>query len=227
VNEAVAPIIVDGRSTVFLLAQNRLLREALSKILSKKESLQVIGSCALTADSLEDIVLAFPDVLVIDSFTMAAVQVQLVRDVQQRLVDLKLVMIGMESDGQPFLRAIREGAMGYVVKDASAMEVAGAISTVANGDAFCSPQLCAFLFRFAAQQNQMPSFHARQRLGLTNREQQLVGLISQGFSNKEIASRLQLAEQTVRNHVHRMLRKLGATHRLEVVDICRTEGIPV
>lgn len=225
-NGVVAPIIVDGRSTVFLLAQNRLLREALSKILSKKGSLQVIGSCALTADSLQDIVLASPDVLVVDSFTMTAMQVQLVRDVQQRLADLKLVMIGMESDNQPFLRAIREGAMGYVVKDASAMEVAGAISTVAKGDAFCSPQLCAFLFHFAAQQNQMPSFHAR-RLGLTNREQQLVGLISQGFSNKEIAKRLQLAEQTVRNHVHRMLRKLGASHRLEVVDICRTQGIPV
>lgn len=218
---------VEGQATVFLLAQNRLLREALSKILAKKESLAVIGSGALTADSLDDIVLAAPDVLVIDSFTMTAIQVQLVRDVQQRLLDLKLVMIGMESDGEPFLRAIREGAMGYVVKDASAMEVAGAISTVASGDAFCSPQLCAFLFRFAAQQNQMPSFHARQRLGLTNREQQLVGLISQGFSNKEIASRLQLADQTVRNHVHRMLRKLGATHRLEVVDICRSEGIPV
>jgi two-component system, NarL family, response regulator DevR len=222
-----APIIVDGRATVFLLAQNRLLREALSKILSKKESLQVVGSGALTTESLEDIVLASPDVLVIDSFTMTSVQVHLVRDVQQRLIDLKLVMIGMESEGQPFLRAIREGAMGYVVKDASAMEVAGAISAVASGDAFCSPQMCAFLFRFAAQRNQMPSFHARQRLGLTNREQQLVGLISQGFSNKEIANRLQLAEQTVRNHVHRMLRKLGASHRLEVVDICRTEGIPV
>ena len=226
-SEALAPIIVDGRSTVFLLAQNRLLREALSKILSKRESLQVIGSCALTTGSLEDIVLASPDVLVIDSFTMTSVQVQLARDVQQRVVDIKLVMIGMESDGQQFLQAIREGAMGYVVKDASAMEVAGAISTVASGDAFCSPQLCAFLFRFAAQQNQMPSFHARERLGLTNRQQQLVGLISQGLSNKEIANRLQLAEQTVRNHVHRMLRKLGASHRLQVVDICRTEGIPV
>jgi DNA-binding NarL/FixJ family response regulator len=62
---------------------------------------------------------------------------------------------------------------------------------------------------------------------LTNREQQLVGLISQGMTNKEIASELQLAENTVRNHVHRMLRKVGATHRLAVVDICRMEGIPV
>jgi DNA-binding NarL/FixJ family response regulator len=64
-------------------------------------------------------------------------------------------------------------------------------------------------------------------LGLTNREQQIVGLISRGLTNKEIASELLLAENTVRNHIHRMLRKVGASHRLAVVDICRMEGIPV
>jgi DNA-binding NarL/FixJ family response regulator len=218
---------IDVRVTVFLLAQNRLLREALSKILSKKESLQVIGSSALTHDSLQEIAISSPDVLVIDSFTTNIAYLQFTREIQQRLPNTRLVMIGMEADGQPFLQAIREGAMGYVMKDASALEVVAAVRTVANGGAFCSPELCAFLFRFAAQQNQMPSFYARSRLGLTNREQQLVGLISQGLTNKEIANRLQLAEQTVRNHVHRMLRKLGASHRLAVVDICRTEGISV
>lgn len=223
----VVALSVEGRATVFLLAQNRLLREALSKILSKKESLQVVGSCALTTDSLADIVSAAPNVLVIDSFASSSEHLEFVREIQQRVAEIKLVVIGMEADAQPFLQAIREGAMGYLVKDASALEVVGAVRTVANGGAVCSPQLCAFLFRFAAQQNQMPSFYARKRLGLTNREQQLVGLISQGLTNKEIANRLQLAEQTVRNHVHRMLRKLGASHRLAVVDICRTEGIPV
>jgi DNA-binding NarL/FixJ family response regulator len=218
---------VDGRATVFLLAQNRLLREALSKILSKKECISVLGSCALTNESLQEIVLAAPDVLVIDSFSTNMVHLEFAREVQQRLPETKLVMIGMEEDSQPFLQAIREGAMGYVVKDASALEVVAAVRTVASGGAFCSPELCAFLFRFAAQQNQMPSFYARSRLGLTNREQQLVRLISQGLTNKEIANQLQLAEQTVRNHVHRMLRKLGATHRLAMVDICRTEGIQI
>ncbi len=220
-------ISVEGRANVFLLAQNRLLREALSKILSKKEAIQVVGSSALTSESLQEIALASPDVLLIDSFAANLPHVEFVREVVQRLPGIKLVVIGMEAEGQTFLHAIREGALGYVVKDASALEVVAAIRTVVSGGAFCPPQLCAFLFRFAAQQNQMPSFYARRRLGLTNREQQLVGLISQGLTNKEIASRLQLAEQTVRNHVHRMLRKLGASHRLAVVDICRTEGIPV
>jgi two-component system, NarL family, response regulator LiaR len=217
----------DARSSVFLLAQNRLLREALSRILSNKNDIHVVGSCALSSDAMQEIVAASPDVLVIDSFSSNHANLDFVREVQQSLPDLRLVLIGMESDGQHLLQAIRGGAMGYIVKDASALEVVAAIRTVTLGGAACSPDLCAFLFRFAARQNQMPSFHARSKLGLTNREQQLVGLISRGLTNKEIASELQLAEHTVRNHIHRMLRKVGASHRLAVVDICRMEGIPV
>jgi DNA-binding NarL/FixJ family response regulator len=215
------------RAKVFLLAQNRLLREVLSKILFKKNDLQTVGSCPVTPTSLDEILAADPDVLIVDSLTTNVALTELVRAVRQALPGLKLVLIGMDSEGQNFLHAIREGAMGYVVKDASALEVVAAVRTVANGGAVCSPELCAFLFRYAAGQNQMPNFHVRSKLGLTNREQQLVGLISRGLTNKEIASELGLAEQTVRNHVHRMLRKLGATHRLAVVDMCRMEGVAI
>ena len=217
----------ETRATVFLLAQNRLLREALSRILSKKSDLQVVGSCALSGDSMQEILSAAPDVLVIDSFTTNLAHVEFVREVQQSIPQVKLVMIGMEANGQHFLQAIREGAMAYIEKDASALEVVAAVRTVASGGAVCSPELCAFLFRFAARQNQMPNFHVRSKLGLTNREQQLVGLISRGLTNKEIAEELRLAEHTVRNHIHRMLRKVGASHRLAVVDICRMEGAPI
>jgi len=217
----------DGSVSVFLLAQNRLLREALARILSKKSDISVVGNRAFSDDSLEAIVQAGPDVLVIDSFTTNLAHLEFVREVRQCLPDVKLVMIGMESSGQPFLQAIREGARGYIVKDASALEVVGAVRTVANGGAVCSPELCAFLFEFASRQNQLPSFYARNTLGLTNREQQLVKFIARGFTNKEIASELQLAEHTIRNHIHRMLKKLGVTHRLAVVDACREEGIAI
>lgn len=218
----------DGsRAAVFLLAQNRLLREALSRVLANKNDIEVVGACALSSDSVQEIMAAGPDILVVDSFSTNDAHLEFVREVQRNVPAVRLIMIGMEIDGQHFLQLIREGAMGYIAKDASALEVVTAIRTVAAGGAACSPDLCAFLFRFAARQNQMPSFHARSKLGLTNREQQLVGLISRGMTNKEIARELQLAENTVRNHVHRMLRKLGATHRLAVVDICRMEGIPV
>jgi DNA-binding NarL/FixJ family response regulator len=213
------------RARVFLLAQNRLLREVLSKILFKKNDLQFVGSCPASPDSLDEILAARPDVLIVDSLTANAALAELVRAVRSGLPHTKMVLIGMDCEGQQFLNGIREGAMGYLVKDASALEVVAAVRTVASGGAVCSPELCAFLFRYAARQNQMPNFHVKSKLGLTNREQQLVGLISRGLRNKEIAAELGLAEQTVRNHVHRMLRKLGATHRLAMVDICRMEGV--
>jgi two-component system, NarL family, response regulator DevR len=137
-------------------------------------------------------------------------------------------MIGMDADEQSFLHSVQEGALGYLVKDASAAEIASAVRTVANGEAVCPAQLCTSLFRYVARQRkQVPSFHVKVSLGLTNREQQLVLLIGRGMTNKEIASQLCLAEQTVRNHVHRMLRKVGANDRLAVVEMCRMHGLPV
>jgi DNA-binding NarL/FixJ family response regulator len=102
------------------------------------------------------------------------------------------------------------------------------VRAVANGEAACPAQLGASLFRYVARQSDhVPSFQVKVRLGLTSREQQLVGLIGRGLTNKEIAGQLQLAEQTVRNHVHRMLRKVGANDRLAVVEVCRMQGLPV
>jgi DNA-binding NarL/FixJ family response regulator len=213
--------------SVFLLAQNRLLREALSRILSKKNDIAVVGARAVSDASAVDVLSTSPDVLVIEGFTTNSAHTGLVRQVRESQPELKVVMIGMEADAQHFLQAVRSGAMGYIVKDASALEVVSAVRTVAGGGAVCSAELCAFLFQYAAQQGQLPSYHARSTLGLTNREQQLVGFIARGFTNKDIAGELNLAEHTIRNHIHRMLKKLGATHRLALVDICRIEGISV
>lgn len=215
------------RVRVFLLAQNRLLRDVLSKVLVKKADIQVVGTGALSPASVEQIHATTPDILIVDSVTTNLPAFEPIREIQQTLTDLRLILIGMDSDGQHFLQAVREGAMGYLVKDASAVEVVSAVRTVANDGAVCSPELCAFLFRFAARQNSLPNFTVRSKLGLTNREQQLVGLISRGLTNKQIANELGIAEQTVRNHVHRMLKKLGASHRLAMVDICRMEGASV
>jgi len=216
------------RVGVFLLAENRLLREALARILDKKSDITVVGACSFSPPVVEQIIKARPDVLVMDSFTSATSHVEFIREARCRVHGLKVVMIGMDPDEQAFLRSVREGAMGYVLKDASALEVVAAVRAVASDEGVCPPQLCAALFRYVARQwNQVPSFQVKVSLGLTNREQQLVLLIGRGLTNKEIAAQLQLAEQTVRNHVHRMLRKVGASDRLAVVELCRMQGLPV
>jgi len=215
------------RYSVFLLAQNRLLREALARVLGKR-NISVTGAGALSSASMEQIIAAAPDVLVMDSFTASVSNRELIRGVQLGVPEMKIVMIGMDADEQAFMECVREGALGYVLKDASALEVLATVRAVANGEAACPSKLSASLFRYVARQSHhVPSFQVKMCLGLTSREQQLVGLIGRGLTNKEIAGHLQLAEQTVRNHVHRMLRKVGANDRLAVVEVCRMQGLPV
>jgi DNA-binding NarL/FixJ family response regulator len=209
---------------VFILAENRLLREALTRILGKKNDIRVVGASAFSPDVVEQISSAAPDVLLSDSAAVALSDLRLVSEVRAAIPGLKVVMIGMDTDREIFLRAVRDGIVGFVLKDASAMEVAAAVRSVANNEAVCPPVLCLALFESVASRTSPASFDIRHNLGLTRREQQLVQMISHGLTNKEIASQLNLSEQTVKNHIHRMLRKLGATDRLGAVEICRLPG---
>jgi DNA-binding NarL/FixJ family response regulator len=137
-------------------------------------------------------------------------------------------MVGMEAEEAVFLRVIQAGAVGYVLKDASAVEVARTIRAVAAGEAVCPGVLSVLLFQWVAKHKPaIPSLHLKTSLGLSRREQELAGLIQQGLTNKEMASRLNLSEQTVKNHVHRMLRKIGAPDRLSMAEACRQEGLPL
>jgi DNA-binding NarL/FixJ family response regulator len=210
---------------VFILAENRLLREALTRILSKKSDIRVVGASAFSPDVVEQISGAAPDVLLSDSTAVALSDLRLVSEVRAAIPGLKVVMIGMDADREIFLRAVQDGIVGFVLKDASAMEVAAAVRSVANNEAVCPPGLCLTLFeRVASQNTYASSFPIRHNLGLTRREQQLVHMISRGLTNKEIATQLNLSEQTVKNHIHRMLRKLGATNRFGAVELCRVPG---
>jgi len=210
---------------VFILAENRLLREALTRILRKKSNIDVVGASALASQVTEQVTAAAPDVLLSDSAAMSLAELRLVPELRAAVPGLKVVMIGMDADRETFLRAVRDGVVGYMLKDASALEIADAVRCVVGDEAVCPPQLCLALFDYVAQHARMPSFHIRYALGLTRREQQLVQLIGLGLTNKEIANQLNLSEQTVKNHVHRMLRKVGASDRLGVVELCRTQGI--
>jgi two-component system response regulator DevR len=214
------------RAAVFLLAENRLLREALLRILSKKDDIQVVGSGSYSFDVLEKIISAQANVVVLDSVSPVLAESSIVQKLHHLNPAIRVVMVGMEAEAEVFLRVIQAGAVGYVLKDASALEVARTIRAVAAGEAVCPPALSGSLFHWVARHRPaIPSSHFKSTLGLSRREQQLAGLIQKGLTNKEMASRLNLSEQTVKNHVHRMLRKLGAPDRLSIVEACRNEGL--
>jgi DNA-binding NarL/FixJ family response regulator len=209
---------------VFLLAENRLLREALIRLLAKKDDIRIVGSEAYSPQFVQQILAAEPAIVVLDSVSKALSQERVVQRLHAVRPDIGVVMVGMEADEGVFLRMVREGVLGYVLTDASALEVWRAIRDVAAGEAVCPPSLSVSLFRFVARsQMSLPGERPQRISDFSPRQQQLAGLIREGLSNKEVAARLNLSEQTVKNHVHRMLRKVGAADRLTMAELYRPE----
>jgi DNA-binding NarL/FixJ family response regulator len=214
----------NDKSSVFLVAGNRLLREALAKLLARK-GFSVCGASAWIPDSDSAVATSGAEVLVLDSVTARLSDCSFISNMVSQVANLKVVLIDMDNDREIFLECVRAGAMGYILKDASAAEVVSGVHAVAQGQAVCPPELCMHLFRaFSRQWTAMPSARFRIEFGLTRRQQQIVPMIAQGLTNKEIASNLNLSEQTVKNHVHGIMRRVGADDRLQVIDVTRLSG---
>ena len=211
---------------VFLLIENRLLREALVRLLRKRPDLTIVGQSGQTDLTIQDVLDSNCDVLVIGSFQSNWLPASFTLESVAQL-DLKIVLIGMDAEEDQFLATVRAGVTGYLLKDASASDVVTAVRAVARGEAVCPPQLCHTLFRFVAQMpKEMPAQNAL-KPGLTLRQQQLVSLVAKGLTNKEIAARLNLSEYTVRNHIHRILKQVDAESRSEAVETIRAFGYTI
>lgn len=212
---------------VYLLIENRLLREALVRLFRKRPDITVVGQSGQSDLTIQEVLDSNCNVLVIASFQADGLAAGFTLE-SVRQSGVRVVLIGMDCDEEQFLATVCAGVSGYLLKDASASDVLNAIRTVVRGEAVCPPQLCHTLFRFVAQAPKETSAQSVQaRPELTLRQQQLVGLVAQGLTNKEIASRLKLSEFTVRNHIHRILKQVDAESRSEAVDVIRASGYPI
>ncbi len=140
---------------------------------------------------------------------------------------IKILFLGASQEDVAFLQYVRAGINGFLPGDASVLDVISGLRALRDGEAVCGGAQCAILFRyFEKEAETFPSAALHRDLGLTRREQQLIPLLTRGLTNKEIANHFSLSEQTVKNHLYRMKRKVGAHGRLEIVDVCRQHGFP-
>ncbi len=208
---------------VFVLADNRLLRDALTRVITRKGDIQAVGSAAFSNGSIDLVPVTDFEVLLIDWASAGQDLLDKLSDFRVRWPRRKMVLIGVKCAPESLLGVVEAGVLGILLEDASASDVAAAVRAVMRGQAVCPPALCLHLFEYIYRQARtLPNTWIRTRLGLTRREQQLVPLIARGLTNKEIALHLHLSEQTVKNHIHRMLHKTGVSDRLEVVEACNS-----
>lgn len=205
---------------VFVIAENRLFREAMSRVLGKKPDIEIVGCESPSPDLNERVSRTQAETLVVGEALALRGDFQFARELLQEFPQLRIVLVGMEHDDGLFLRAVQAGIVGYVLKDASAQQIAEAVRAVGRSEAACPPTLCFALFRTLSRgATNPPTLRMRLDFGLTRREQQLVPMITKGLTNKEIAEHLNLSEQTIKNHISRLLRKAGAKDRLSAAGI--------
>lgn len=241
-----------AKPRVFVAAENRLLREALSRMLTKNGDIEVLTSEAaepfqrspqsnvqnalrmddLNASSERETpippAIREADILLLSLKGNLEQDLAAIRRIRSASPELLILLIDVTGDETNFLPCIRSGVRGYLPRDASAEEVVEAVQAIQAGKAVCPGSLCAALFRYIEHEATcLASASVHQRLGLTRREQQLIPLVAEGLTNKEIANRFCLSEQTVKNHLYRMKQKIGADDRLGIVQVCRTQGFMV
>jgi DNA-binding NarL/FixJ family response regulator len=197
---------------VVVLADVRLYREGLARVLSGREGLVVAGSGPADGDGFELVALLLPDVVLMEA--RAAYATPMVRDLATLAPAVAVVAYGLVEEDSEAVQCAEAGVAGYISQDASEEELVSTVLAVTRGEFRCSPRVSALLMRRVsalADERRAPS-EARE---LTLREREIVRLIDQGLSNKEIARRLGIGLSTVKSHVHNVLEKLRVERRVQ------------
>lgn len=196
---------------VFLVDDHEVVRRGLIDLLGADPELDVVGEAGSVAEAMARIPAANPDVAVLDVRLPDGNGIELCRDLLSRMPDLRCLILTSYTSDEAMLDAILAGASGYVVKDIKGMELARAVKDVGAGRSLLDNRAAAALMAKLRGATAEPDPLS----GLTDQERTLLGLLSEGLTNKQIADRMFLAEKTVKNYVSRLLAKLGMERRTQ------------
>ncbi|BFV60610.1 response regulator transcription factor [Kitasatospora sp. CMC57] len=201
---------------VFLLDDHEVVRRGVHDLLDAEPDLTVVGEAGTVEQALARVPALRPDVAVLDMRLPDGDGVTVCRELRSKMPELACLMLTSFDDEEALLDSIMAGAAGYVLKQISGTDLVSAVRTVASGqsmlDAGATTRLMARLRGDAAPQ--APAFPQ-----LTEREQEILTLIGEGLTNRQIGQRLYLAEKTVKNHISRLLAKLGVERRVQAAVI--------
>lgn len=209
--------------SVLVVSDIRLYREGLSKILNEVQSIQVIGNATNVKQALDIIILSHPDIVLLDMSMIDNCKV--IDAIENETYKSKLIVLSMDEDETKVLACAEAGISGYLSRDSSLEELLEAVLQVYNGGIYCPPCITKHLLSSVKKHKSKSSvFNTKSKKPavtdvLTRRERQVVNMMADGFSNKQIARNLTIEVSTVKNHVHSVLVKLDAKSRTQAVSM--------
>ncbi|MFE1896960.1 response regulator [Streptomyces yangpuensis] len=204
---------------VFLLDDHEVVRRGLRDLLEAEPDISVVGEAGTAEQALARGPALRPDVAVLDVRLPDGDGITVCRELRSHMPDLACLMLTSFDDEDALLDSIMAGAAGYVLKQIKGSDLVSAVRTVATGQSMLDPATTARLMH-SLRAPEAPKEPEDARLAaLTERERAVLELIGEGLTNRQIAKRLYLSEKTVKNHISRLLGKLGVERRVQAAVI--------
>ena len=211
---------------VLLIEDNRLLREGISTLLEKQQDFEVVARSddSNVLHELKNKKIT-PDIVLLDLGLQKQNSLRLMDLIKREIPDTKVIAMDILPEEADIVEFVKAGGAGLILKSASTDDFINTIRKVVQGEKVLPPILTNSLFsQIIDDAVNITKINAQESIRLTPREREIVDLISDGLSNKEIAQRLHIATYTVKSHVHNILEKLALSTRLQVAVFARTEG---
>ena len=215
------------KTKILLIEDNRILRDGIKAIINREKDLQIVASSAGNQDTLLQARRIKPHMVLIDLGLRNESGLSVVVSLTKVLPDVKIIGMGLIPSQLDIIELVEAGAGGFILKDATIEDVLSTIRAVARGIKILPPLLTESLFTHVVDyalrkgKGKLPD-----ALRMTKREREIVVLIAEGLSNKEIAQRLNLSTYTVKSHVHNILEKMALHSRLEIATYSYRETGP-
>ncbi|MER6156314.1 response regulator transcription factor [Streptomyces sp. NPDC001868] len=200
---------------VFLLDDHEVVRRGLADLLDSEPDISVIGDAGTVDHALVRGPALRPDVAVLDVRLPDGDGISVCRELRSQMPELACLMLTSFDDEEALLDAIMAGASGYVLKQIKGSDLVSAVRTVASGQSMLDPATTARLMRSLRAEPVGTPAVPSELASLSPRERDILALIGEGLTNREIGKKLYLSEKTVKNHISRLLAKLGVQRRVQ------------
>lgn len=216
-------IMPPSKSTIVaIIDDNRLVREALTSMLNKLEGMRAVAFAVADSNHL---VAEKPDVLLLDVGLRDQDSLRVAAALKKELPDAEIIVMDLIPVNEEIVEFVNAGVSGFVLKDATFDEFVATIRSVAAGEKVLPPRMTESLFsQIAMQADGRGSEHVLDDVRMTRREREVIDLIGEGLSNKEIAQRLNIATHTVKSHVRNVMEKLALHTRLQIAAYSHREA---
>jgi DNA-binding NarL/FixJ family response regulator len=205
------------KTKILLIEDNRILRDGIKALIDKQPDLRVVGATGGNHDTLDQARNLKPHIVLLDLGLRNANGLTVVRSLVSELPAAKVIGMGLIPSQQDIVELVQAGASGFILKDASINDVLETIRSVAKGTRIIPPVLTGSLFTHIVNDAiRLGKDKLSAATRMTKREREIIALIAEGMSNKEIAQQLNLSTYTVKSHVHNILEKLALHSRLQI-----------